>query len=329
MNDHGELERRYRGLLAWYPRVYWRDHEEEMLAVLLAGSRPGQLRPSFGEAVSLLWHAMWMRLGQDQPGPSDSGSDALAMFSAAAPLVMLGPTLLMFLSGVVGLDHSASMPLLLHEPGRGLALYRYFSVDRLANYVPVAAAGQLALTGAVLLGLRRTAFVLVVGLVGSWLIFAASPDFFAPRLAGGQFFLTYYLLEGAALLLSPGPRRGLRLLRRRSAALIAAATTFTVAWMLSVQSPQTRQSVHGLVTAVAILCAIAIAVALASRAGRYLVILFLIMFYAYALYLGERTGHVALSAGLGPVMLFYLPGLLAACATVAAAKRRRIQGRLS
>ena len=36
-----ELERRYRRLLVWYPAEYRRDHEEEMLGVLLAAARGG------------------------------------------------------------------------------------------------------------------------------------------------------------------------------------------------------------------------------------------------------------------------------------------------
>jgi hypothetical protein len=65
----------------------------------------------------------------------------------------------------------------------------------------------------------------------------------------------------------------------------------------------------------------AVAAALTSRAGRYLAILFLIMMYAYALYLGQRTGCIQLPPKLGSAMLLYLPGL-AACAALATAKRR-------
>lgn len=31
MSHSAELERRYRRLLAWYPRVYWRDHEGRLV----------------------------------------------------------------------------------------------------------------------------------------------------------------------------------------------------------------------------------------------------------------------------------------------------------
>jgi hypothetical protein len=56
------LERGYRRLLAWYPRTFRRVHEEEILAVLLAGARPGQRRPGLAEAVNLITCGLGMRL---------------------------------------------------------------------------------------------------------------------------------------------------------------------------------------------------------------------------------------------------------------------------
>jgi hypothetical protein len=38
------LEHRYRRLLAWYPAAFRHEQEDEMLAVLMAGARPGQRR---------------------------------------------------------------------------------------------------------------------------------------------------------------------------------------------------------------------------------------------------------------------------------------------
>src|SRR5262249_60634103 len=62
MSDPPALERGYRRLLAWYPRAFRREHEEEMLAVLLAGARPGQQRPSLAEAVNLIISGLGVRL---------------------------------------------------------------------------------------------------------------------------------------------------------------------------------------------------------------------------------------------------------------------------
>jgi hypothetical protein len=56
------LERRYRRLLACYPRAYRRDNEEEILAVLLASAHDGQQRPGLAESADLIKGAMRMRL---------------------------------------------------------------------------------------------------------------------------------------------------------------------------------------------------------------------------------------------------------------------------
>jgi hypothetical protein len=39
MSDVTGLERRYRRLVACYPRAFRREHEQEILAVLMAGAR--------------------------------------------------------------------------------------------------------------------------------------------------------------------------------------------------------------------------------------------------------------------------------------------------
>jgi hypothetical protein len=57
-----DLERRYRRLLALYPRAFRREHEQEMLSVLLAGAAEGQRRPRLAEAVDLLANAILMRV---------------------------------------------------------------------------------------------------------------------------------------------------------------------------------------------------------------------------------------------------------------------------
>ena len=54
MSDLARLERRYRRLLAFYPEAFRREHEEEMLSVLLAGASEDQRRPSRDEAIDLV-----------------------------------------------------------------------------------------------------------------------------------------------------------------------------------------------------------------------------------------------------------------------------------
>ena len=48
MSDSAALERRYRRLLACYPRAFRHEHEQEILSVLMAGVGDGQQRPRPG-----------------------------------------------------------------------------------------------------------------------------------------------------------------------------------------------------------------------------------------------------------------------------------------
>jgi hypothetical protein len=62
MNDERDLERRYRRLLACYPAAFRREHEQEMLAVLMAGAEEGRSWPRLAEVADLLRSATSTRL---------------------------------------------------------------------------------------------------------------------------------------------------------------------------------------------------------------------------------------------------------------------------
>ena len=62
MNDDPDLERRYRRLLACYPAAFRREHEQEVLSVLMAGAEEGQRWPRPAEVADLLRSATSMRL---------------------------------------------------------------------------------------------------------------------------------------------------------------------------------------------------------------------------------------------------------------------------
>jgi hypothetical protein len=62
MTDTAELERGYRRWLRWYPRSFRREHEAEILGVLLAGASTGQRQPAPMECLALLRSGLWMRL---------------------------------------------------------------------------------------------------------------------------------------------------------------------------------------------------------------------------------------------------------------------------
>jgi hypothetical protein len=62
MTDTADLERGYRRWLRWYPKAFRREHDAEILAVLLAGARAGQRQPAPMECLDLLRSALRMRL---------------------------------------------------------------------------------------------------------------------------------------------------------------------------------------------------------------------------------------------------------------------------
>jgi hypothetical protein len=62
MNEQTALERRYRRLLAFYPRAFRRENGEEILAVLLACAGDGQQRPGPAASADLIRGALRMRL---------------------------------------------------------------------------------------------------------------------------------------------------------------------------------------------------------------------------------------------------------------------------
>jgi hypothetical protein len=62
MSDSTDLERHYRRLLALYPRAFRREHEDEMISVLIAGAADDQRRPRPAEAANLVGNAILMRL---------------------------------------------------------------------------------------------------------------------------------------------------------------------------------------------------------------------------------------------------------------------------
>jgi hypothetical protein len=62
MTDAACLERAYRRWLRWYPRAFRREHEAEILGVLMAGARDGQRRPGLLECLDLAGSALRVRL---------------------------------------------------------------------------------------------------------------------------------------------------------------------------------------------------------------------------------------------------------------------------
>ncbi|MEV4063469.1 hypothetical protein [Nonomuraea dietziae] len=84
------LEARYRRLLACYPRDHRARHEEEMISVLLAGARQGQVRPDPADVADLLRGALRVH-GRRAFGPVSAPAwrDGVALAVALWPFLML------------------------------------------------------------------------------------------------------------------------------------------------------------------------------------------------------------------------------------------------
>jgi hypothetical protein len=89
MTDSTLLERRYRRLLALYPRAFRREHEEEMLVVLMACARNGRRRPGLADSVDVVRNAIWMRLRPWARRPARSVFWAVGLMVLSAVLELV------------------------------------------------------------------------------------------------------------------------------------------------------------------------------------------------------------------------------------------------
>jgi hypothetical protein len=112
MNDTDRLERRYRRLLSLYPRAFRRDHEQEMLGVLLDGAPDGASRPRLGEWLNLMRGALVMYVRH----PSQPGRWERAHAQVMLPLRILLGLWLTFLTVVLLSLSSAPLWALLTGP---------------------------------------------------------------------------------------------------------------------------------------------------------------------------------------------------------------------
>jgi hypothetical protein len=84
MSDQASLERRYRRLLAWYPRAFRRENGPEILAVLMACTPDGQRRPGLAESADLIRSGLWMRLRPGVPRSARTVRAAVRLMYAGA-----------------------------------------------------------------------------------------------------------------------------------------------------------------------------------------------------------------------------------------------------
>jgi hypothetical protein len=219
------LERRYRRLLSLYPADHRREHAEEMVGVLLEAAGDGRRRFDLADAADLLAGAVRIRMRmlrthlRDPRWPGNSmrdprWADALAVASVAFPLLLVVAAL-----AEMGLPQAAVSELT--GQGPGVLSGGYLGMWPLTFGAPLTAL-------LVLLRLRRiagcaallTAISLIVMAPELWGTYAD------PGLAVAVFLSA---VAAGALFCSPGPARGLVLLRWWGAAVIAAGALIMAA----------------------------------------------------------------------------------------------------
>ena len=84
ISDQVRLEQGYRRILAWYPRSFRRESEDEVLAVLLATAADGQTRVALAEAWDLVRGGLRMRLWPAAPRPRTVRAAVTLMLAGAA-----------------------------------------------------------------------------------------------------------------------------------------------------------------------------------------------------------------------------------------------------
>jgi hypothetical protein len=242
-----DLARRYRRLLAIYPRDHRERAGEEMLGVLMADAGE-RTRPGFRNTVDVLWGAL--RLHLRRVVAADGGvevRDVLAIVSLLGPIASLAGAAraLHELAWWVRAGALSEMPVWQQIPDTPVWVV-WFAV-------------------AVLALLRRRVAAAVVAWVAVAVHFAVvafAPAYYAwTSLNGGWVLLG--LLTAGALTWSSGPARGLALVGRRGVFVMAA--TVVVAALL--EGVFHRQPFEGAWIVVVVAGGL-VACGLTSRAGR-------------------------------------------------------------
>jgi hypothetical protein len=133
MSEQARLERRYRRLLACYPRAFRRENEEEILAVLLACAQEGQQRPGLAASADMIKGAVqvWLR-----PAPGQPHSVRIAIRLVCAGAVAQLATMLMIVAttgsvrsavarrypGLAAAQHDVNAMLVVHYAGAALGV---------------------------------------------------------------------------------------------------------------------------------------------------------------------------------------------------------------
>jgi hypothetical protein len=222
------LERRYRRLLTWYPAQHRRAYGEEMVGVLLASAPPGKNRPDKGDVLDLIGGGLRARLRRSQTGAGNPAwRDALAVFSVVAPVILLAWMTAGYLASneqqseqrlfsrgyqeLVSTAHSAVLTMLIATAVVVVALAVWPVLARRGQSRAAAIVALIAASAAVL------------GLVQVYRFFGAPDNEFTLYLS------LIAVMEVLALLASPGPARGWKLLSRRGVIVLAVMSVVAIA----------------------------------------------------------------------------------------------------
>jgi hypothetical protein len=335
MTDSPDLERGYRRLLACYPRAFRREHAEEVLAVLMAAAPQGQKRPRLAESADVFWSALKMRLRG--PGPASENrpwADALALFSLVAPLfLLLVDVLNVVLPFRLRLD--TRIPFF---PGVFASHPEIGGLHLLGVHIfTITASAEVVIAVLVLAGLRWAALATLVATAVYWV-------------AAGQLipWIPYplqlvtsgvFIVAAAALIASPGPRRGRQLVNWRVGVVlvVTAAAVHVSTFRYDLMTlrgrllvPQPSAAAVYLAGSV-VLAVAAVVLAAVWKLSPYFLLLLAAMFWPYAIQLAfvSAGGITDLLGHPTPLHLvaLYLPLVLFACGvllTAAAPYRSRL-----
>lgn len=291
------LERRYRRLLALYPRDHRERHGDEMLVVLTSGAGD-RSRPTVRESLDLLWAAV--RLHLRRVVAADGGVDPRDVLAIVA---LLGPVAL--LTGATNGIHEIAWFV------KADALAEMPWVEQFPDAPVWVLWGVVALL--VLRGLRRTAAFFAWAATAVCVLLALFVPFQRWWIGIDAGWLLTGLLTAAALTWSPGPARGRALVGGRG--IVVMAVTVVVAGVVGVLGY--NQPVAELLRFALLVGGTLAACGAGSRAGRRAALILLLpslttlLGFAQWLVLGRIpfAAEVAVFYGLPLVVLLTLGGL--------------------
>ncbi len=171
MTESARLERGYRRLLAWYPRWFRQENEEEILAVLMACAQDGQKRPSLEAAADLLKGAlrMWLR---PRPGQPRTVFAAVRLMAAGAAAEMGALITVLATEGAMKAAVDARYPALAHALNHAVTVQ--VTLDEIASPVVIAVWLWLAWAASRGRALGRVGFAVFFGIISLSVLAALS-----------------------------------------------------------------------------------------------------------------------------------------------------------